>query len=216
MGQLAAGTLWPGGLRRDEALISLPVAHIMGFVALLATAVAGLPVHFRPRFRPDEVLDAIEARRCTVFVGVPAMYRMLEEAGAADRDLTSIRVWASGADAMPSDLARRFKSYGASATLPVIGPVGEAVFAEGYGMVEMGGGVATKISPPYLAVGPRRLAGGADPPALVPGRRRRRQDGRSGPRRRTPGQGPGRAAELLGGTRRHGRGADRRRVAAHR
>jgi acyl-CoA synthetase (AMP-forming)/AMP-acid ligase II len=125
----------------------------MGFVALLAAATAGLPVHFRPRFRPDDVLDAIESRRCTIFIGVPAMYRMLEEAGAADRDLTSVRVWASGADAMPSDLARRFKSYGASATLPIVGPIGEAVFAEGYGMVEMGGGVATKVSPPYMAVG---------------------------------------------------------------
>jgi acyl-CoA synthetase (AMP-forming)/AMP-acid ligase II len=153
VGQVAAGSLWPGGLRRDEVLVSLPVAHIMGFVALLATAVAGLPVHFRPRFRPDEVLDAIESRRCAIFIGVPAMYRMLEEAGAADRDLTSVRVWASGADTMPSDLARRFKSYGASATLPVVGPIGEAVFAEGYGMVEMGGGVATKISPPYMGVG---------------------------------------------------------------
>lgn len=151
--QIAAGTLWPGGLRRDEALISLPVAHIMGFVGLLAAATAGVPVHFRPRFRPDEVLDAIEARRSTIFIGVPAMYRMLEEAGAAERDLSSVRVWASGADAMPADLARRFKSYGASATLPVIGAVGEAVFAEGYGMVEMGGGVATKISPPFMGVG---------------------------------------------------------------
>jgi acyl-coenzyme A synthetase/AMP-(fatty) acid ligase len=81
------------------------------------------------------------------------MYRMLEEAGAAERDLTSVRVWMSGADAMPGDLARRFKGYGASATLPVVGPVGEAAFVEGYGMVETGGGVATKISPPLLGVG---------------------------------------------------------------
>jgi acyl-CoA synthetase (AMP-forming)/AMP-acid ligase II len=153
LAQLVAGSLWPAALRRDEALISLPVAHIMGFVALLAAAVAGVPVHFRPHFRPVEVLDAIEGRRCTIFIGVPAMFRMLEEAGAAERDLTSVRVWASGADAMPSDLARRFKAYGASATLPVLGPVGEAAFAEGYGMVEMGGGVATKISPPYLGFG---------------------------------------------------------------
>lgn len=153
LGQVSAGSLWPGGLRRDEALVSLPVAHIMGFVGLLGLAVAGIPVHFRPHFHPVEVLDAIEARRATVFLGVPAMYRMLEEAGAAERDLTSVRVWASGADTMPSDLARRFKGYGASATLPVVGPVGEAAFAEGYGMVEMGGGVATKISPPYLGLG---------------------------------------------------------------
>jgi acyl-CoA synthetase (AMP-forming)/AMP-acid ligase II len=153
VGQVAAGSFWPAEIRRDEALISLPVAHIMGFVALLAAATAGVPVHFRPHFQPVEVLDAIEGRRCTLFIGVPAMYRMLEEAGAAERDLSSIRVWASGADTMPSDLARRFKSYGASLTLPVVGPVGEAAFVEGYGMVEMGGGVATKVSPPYLGLG---------------------------------------------------------------
>jgi acyl-CoA synthetase (AMP-forming)/AMP-acid ligase II len=81
------------------------------------------------------------------------MYRLLEEAGAAERDLTCVRVWLSGADAMPGDLARRFKGYGASATLPVVGPIGEATFVEGYGMVETGGGVAAKISPPLLGVG---------------------------------------------------------------
>jgi acyl-CoA synthetase (AMP-forming)/AMP-acid ligase II len=81
------------------------------------------------------------------------MYRLLEEAGAADRDLTSVRLWISGADAMPGDLARRFKGYGATMSLPVLGPVGEATFAEGYGMVETGGGVATKISPPLVPVG---------------------------------------------------------------
>jgi acyl-coenzyme A synthetase/AMP-(fatty) acid ligase len=81
------------------------------------------------------------------------MYRLLEEEGAADRDLSSIRVWISGADAMPGDLARKFKGYGATATLPGVGSVGEATFIEGYGMVEVGGGVATKISPPMLDLG---------------------------------------------------------------
>ena len=42
---------------------------------------------------------------------------------------------------------------GATATLPLIGPVGEAAFVEGYGMVEVGGGVAAKISPPGLGLG---------------------------------------------------------------
>ena len=41
------------------------------------------------------------------------MYRTLLESGAADRDLTSVRVWISGADVMPADVARRFKSFGA-------------------------------------------------------------------------------------------------------
>jgi acyl-CoA synthetase (AMP-forming)/AMP-acid ligase II len=150
---LTPGALWPGIGRDDEAVVSLPVAHIMGFITLVGLAATGIPVWFLPRFKADVVLDAIEGRRCSVFVGVPAMYRMLEEAGAADRDLTSVRVWIAGADAMPGDLARRFKGYGASATLPVVGPVGEAGFVEGYGMVETGGGVATKISPPLLPLG---------------------------------------------------------------
>jgi acyl-CoA synthetase (AMP-forming)/AMP-acid ligase II len=134
-------------------VVSLPIAHIMGFVTLLGLASAGIPVWFLARFSAAAVLDAVEARRPSVFVGVPSMYRLLEEAGAAERDLSSIRVWISGADAMPGDLARRFKGYGATATLPLVGSVGEATFVEGYGMVETGGGVAAKISPPLLGVG---------------------------------------------------------------
>lgn len=151
LSQFALGALLPSGLRRDEVVVGLPVAHIMGFVVLLGLAFAGLPVYFLPKFRPDEALDAIEKRRATMFVGVPAMYRMMLEAGAEERDLTSVRVWGSGADVMPEELADRFKKMGASATLPLIHTsVGEALFAEGYGMVETGGGVAYRVSPPNV------------------------------------------------------------------
>jgi long-chain acyl-CoA synthetase len=153
VGQVAPAAAWPFGHRRDEIVMALPVAHIMGFVALLGPAVAGVPSYFLTRFSPTRVLDTIERRRCSAFIGVPAMYRTLLEAGAAERDLTSVRVWISGADVMPAELARRFKSFGATATLPKIGPVGEATFIEGYGMVEVGGNVATKVSPPMLPVG---------------------------------------------------------------
>jgi long-chain acyl-CoA synthetase len=153
VGQVTSAALWPARLHRDEAILALPVAHIMGFAVLVGLSVAGIPTYLLPRFNPVKVLDAIEVRRATVFVGVPAMYRMLEEAGADDRDLTSVRLWASGADAMPAELAERFKKRGASMTVPVLGAVGQAVFAEGYGMVEVGGGVAAKVSPPYLGTG---------------------------------------------------------------
>ena len=154
VGQVAASALWPARLRRDEAVVALPVAHIMGFVSLLGMACAGIPVHFMPRFRPLDVLDAIERRRATIFIGVPAMYRMLLEADAEQRDLRSVRVWMSGSDVMPADLARRFKRLGASVTLPVVNTsLGEAAFVEGYGMVEVAGGVAAKISPPGWDLG---------------------------------------------------------------
>ena len=153
VGSLMAGVLLPSGLRHDEAVMSLPMAHIMGFTAALGMACAGISVHFLPKFHPVRVLDAIEQRRPSLYVGVPAMYRMLLDAGAEERDLHSIRLWISGADAMPAELATRFKKMGATAELPLIGAVGEAGFAEGYGMVETGGGVAAKLSPPMLGLG---------------------------------------------------------------
>ena len=153
VGQVSLAAVWPFTLRQDEIVLSLPIAHIMGFVALMGPAIAGIPIYFLPRFSPTRVLDVIEERRCSAFMGVPAMYRTLLEAGAPDRDLTSVRVWISGADVMPGELARRFKSFGATATLPHFGPVGEAAFIEGYGMVEVGGNVATKVSPPMLPFG---------------------------------------------------------------
>ncbi|HZT67301.1 MAG TPA: AMP-binding protein [Acidimicrobiales bacterium] len=165
LGQVSAGVLWPAGLRRDEAVIALPLSHIMGFVATLALAVSGVPVYFLPRFRPDAVLDAIEGRRATLFIGVPAMYRLMLEAGAEQRDLHSVRVWASGADAMPAELARRFQAMGAIATLPVLGTnVGQAAFVEGYGMVEAAGGVAIKLSPPLVPLMPGDSVGFPVPP----------------------------------------------------
>ena len=153
VGQAGRGALFPARLRRDEAVTGMPVAHIAGFSMLVQAAALGVPVYLLRKFRPDTALDAIEQRKATVFIGVPAMYRMMAEAGAETRDLSSIRLWASGADAMPFELAKKFQRLGASATLPFIGKsVGEAMFVDGYGMVELGGGVALKVLPPLLPV----------------------------------------------------------------
>ena len=142
---------YPAQLRRDEAVSGMPVAHIAGFSILLMLACGGIPAFLLPKFRPDDALDAIEERRATMFIGVPAMYRMMLEAGAEERDLRSVRLWASGADVMPQELIRKFKKMGAIATLPIVGAsVGEAAFVDGYGMVELGGGVAIRFSLPMM------------------------------------------------------------------
>jgi acyl-CoA synthetase (AMP-forming)/AMP-acid ligase II len=140
----------PFGWRDDEVICALPISHVMGFSALLGLMCAGIRTVVFERFRPSEVLDALESRKSSGFIGVPAMYRMLEESGASNRNLRSVRVWMSGADAMPPALIATFQQYGAVAALPFLGTqLGQATFVEGYGMVELSGGVATKITPPY-------------------------------------------------------------------
>ena len=157
VGQAARATLFPSAFARGEVVSGMPVAHIAGFSMLAILASLGLPIHLLRRFRPDTALEAIESRRAVMFIGVPAMYRMMLEAGAETRDLRSVVLWASGADAMPFELARRFQSMGRVIRIPGIDRrVGVAAFVEGYGMVELGGGVAIKVLPPGLG---RRLSG---------------------------------------------------------
>jgi acyl-CoA synthetase (AMP-forming)/AMP-acid ligase II len=135
----------------------MPVAHIAGFSMLAMLASLGLPIYLLRRFRPDTAVAAIESRRAVMFIGVPAMYRMMLESGAEEHDLSSVWIWASGADAMPFELARRFQSMGRAVHIPgTRRRLGLAAFVEGYGMVELGGGVALKVLPPVFG---RRLSG---------------------------------------------------------
>jgi long-chain acyl-CoA synthetase len=160
IGRVTRAAVLPTWLRHDEVVMGLPIAHIMGFSSALGFACAGLPVLFFERFEPAAVLDAMEARRSSVFIGVPAMYRLLLDAGAQQRDLTSVRIWLSGADVLPPEVAAQFKAFGATATLPVLGPIGDAAVVEGYGMAELAGAVAGKVSLPIPLLG-RLLPGDA-------------------------------------------------------
>jgi acyl-CoA synthetase (AMP-forming)/AMP-acid ligase II len=160
IGELSRTALLPLVGRRDEAIMGLPLAHIMGFSAALGFAAAGIPVVAFERFDAEAVLDAIAGRRASVFIGVPAMYRLMLDAGAAGRDLTSVRLWLSGADVLPPDVARQFQTFGATVSLPLLGAVGDAVVAEGYGMAELAGAVAGKVRLPLPFVN-RLLPGDA-------------------------------------------------------
>ncbi len=132
---------------RDLVLAALPLTHVMGLACALGCLAAGVPMLHRSRFDAVEVLDLVEARRPNLFIGVPTMYADLEAAGADDRDLSSVQIWASGADVMPPDRARRFQRRGALAR--VAGrSMGQATFVDGYGMVELSGAAALRVYPP--------------------------------------------------------------------
>lgn len=93
---------------RDLALLVMPLAHTSGHQAMLLQLALGTPVLLHGRFDPARVLAAIERHRVTQISGVPAMYRMLLDAGAERADLSSLGLVAWGGDAMPPELQRAF------------------------------------------------------------------------------------------------------------
>ena len=114
VGSVASARCCPSGLRRDEAVVGAARRPHHGLRRRARHGLRG-----RAGVLPAPLQPGAGARRhrgadASVFVGVPAMYRMLLEAGE-QRDLTSVRVWISGADAMPADLAAKFKKMGATA-----------------------------------------------------------------------------------------------------
>ena len=143
--------------------------------------------------QPGQVLDAIESagprvRRRAGHVPDAA-------GGRAPRTATSARCGCGSPAPTPCPPSSPPGSRGSAppSTLPFVGPVGEAIFAEGYGMVETGGGVAVRVSPPLLPTAPRRRRSGCRCRATVQGGRRGRRRGAGGRRRRAAGPGPGRA-----------------------
>lgn len=134
-------------LGEEKGICGLPLAHVMGLSTLLCAAMAGAPLHWLTKFEPDVVLDRIEELAPSFFVGVPAMYAMLAEARPDKRDLSSIKLFASGADAMPPALVERFVKLGCSGRLPSGAPLFTAAFAEVYGMVELSGPAIVKVTP---------------------------------------------------------------------
>ncbi|HTO97693.1 MAG TPA: long-chain fatty acid--CoA ligase, partial [Myxococcales bacterium] len=148
------------GLRagRDAMIVALPLTHVMGLGTALGALCAGVKLIHLDRFEAEKVLGRIEADQPNVFVGVPTMYADLEQAGAAQRDLSSIELWVSAADAMPPDRARRFQQYGA---LGRVGKrrLGTAAFADVYGMVELGGPAAVRFYPPGPRIRPLPAVG---------------------------------------------------------
>ena len=127
-------------------LVPLPLSHVMGLVAVLLPLLAGMPLYFLPEFSAARVLEILADKRCTMFVGVPAMYRMMLKAGLDRHDLSSVRVWVSAADRFPAEVIREFKSRGAFLRLGSRRT--DALFVDAYGSVELGGAALVRVSLP--------------------------------------------------------------------
>jgi long-chain acyl-CoA synthetase len=93
----------------ERVICVLPLFHIFALTAvMLRTLCEGNELLLRPRFDVATTLRDIEAKRATVFPGVPTMWIALANApGVEQRDFSSLRYAASGGAALPVEVAER-------------------------------------------------------------------------------------------------------------
>lgn len=132
----------PGG-PPDRVIMVLPLFHIYGLSSVMLRHLsAGNELLLRPRFDVESILHDIEVERATSFPGVPTMWiALVNHPGIDKRDLSSLRVVASGGAPLPLEIAERFQSL---TGLPL---------PSGWGMTET---APAGISPP---AGPIRKPG---------------------------------------------------------
>jgi benzoate-CoA ligase family protein len=105
------------GIREDDVCLSTTKQfHAYGLGNLLSFPfwVGATAVHLFGRPAPDRALDAVQRYRPTLFFSVPTLYNaMLATPGAAQRDLSSVRLCVSAAEALPAEVWRRWRdAYG--------------------------------------------------------------------------------------------------------
>jgi long-chain acyl-CoA synthetase len=97
------------GLSDDDRMVHpLPMAHMSGFICMLTYIGFGAPFVLLESFDASAILDTIESYRCTWCIGFPSQFAaLLEYQQAQPRDLSSLRICLTGADACPVDLQKR-------------------------------------------------------------------------------------------------------------
>jgi len=95
----------------DIFLLTLPLYHIHGIgVALCGSLYAGNFTILRKKFDAGDVLETIQKRKVTLFMGVPTMYFKLLEAPNCDNyDISSMRLFVAGSAPLSKDLFYKFK-----------------------------------------------------------------------------------------------------------
>jgi long-chain acyl-CoA synthetase len=121
-----------GALRQkpeDVVLLALPLFHIYGLNAVLGVSLMEQATALLvERFDPRETLDLVKRHGVTVLVGAPPMFQAWL-AGAAQEDLSAVRMAVSGAAPLPAEVLEAFREklgltiwegYGLTEAAPVV------------------------------------------------------------------------------------------------
>lgn len=119
----------------DIYLCVLPMFHVFAFTAcILMPLWSGATVTILESFQPKEVIENLVKEEISIFMGVPAMYVVLLEAGKKHITFPKLRLAVSGGAALPVEIYRQAREI---MKLPVV---------EGYGLTEAS--PAVSFNPP--------------------------------------------------------------------
>lgn len=119
----------------DIYMCVLPMFHVFAFTAcVLLPLWSGATISILEAFQPKEVVETLVKDDITIFMGVPAMYVVLLEAGKKNITFPKLRMAVSGGAALPVEIYRQGRDI---MKLPII---------EGYGLTEASPAVA--FNPP--------------------------------------------------------------------
>lgn len=122
---------------RNLVMMAAPMNHHISVSGCLTTMAAAMPTYIWIDRDPDATLRTIDEEKVNIFFAFPDLYLRLYRAGLDRYDLSSMRMWMSGADAMHEVHIRAFTSKGAF--LRLFGrPVVRSVFNELLGTSEVG------------------------------------------------------------------------------
>jgi benzoate-CoA ligase family protein len=100
------------GYREDDVVLPVPklfFGYARDAATLFTFGVGGAGVVFPERSTPERLFNLIERHRPTIMVQVPTMMSaMLDHPGAAERDLSSLRLCLSSGEALPEEVHRRW------------------------------------------------------------------------------------------------------------
>ena len=96
---------------QDVFILVNPLFHIMAYGMFLSLGLdTGCTTVIMPEPQIDSILDAIRRYKGSIFLGVPALYRMILENDRLDTyDLSSMRMCWSGGDTLPLHVFRRWE-----------------------------------------------------------------------------------------------------------
>jgi acyl-coenzyme A synthetase/AMP-(fatty) acid ligase len=136
---------WPMG---ERVLMAAHQNHHIAFTGMLLALVSGAWVYVATDHNPRLLLSTLAQERANIFFAFPDIYQGLYREGLNRYDLSEMRFWMSGGDAMHEVHSRACVEQGRGLRLLGI-PLRGSLFIELFGTSEVGSAALTKISSRY-------------------------------------------------------------------